>query len=199
MIYNLFSTPIFEQSINDNKFIRLINDKLIWCESNNLFKNKWMPGNDTTPTTYKHDNTIIKDDHYLKSFIIMRCGDYLAQLGVKYKNVELVDSWFNKQCKGQNVGHHRHRNPKVPRIVSGVFYVKAINDSKQGELTFISHNPYDEEFPCNINNTTYNSEISVKAIQNNMLFFPSNITHKVTTNYTDKDRVVLSFNLEYDE
>lgn len=199
MIHNLFAVPLSEISLNDEKFIRLINDKLDYCNQNDLFKNNWMPGNDTTPTTYKHDNNILQNDHYLKSVIEQHCGNYLKDVGVNFKQIALVDSWFNKQSYGQNVGHHRHRNPHVPRGVSGVFYVKSINDSKQGELTFISHTPYDEEFPCNIDNLKYNPEVSITAVQNNMIFFPSNLTHKVTTNYTKVERVVLSFNLEYNE
>ena len=64
-------------------------------------------------------------------------------------------------------------------------------------IVFQANNPFDLEFPCVTNSQKYSSRISFRATQNTMLFFPSTLSHKVTTNETDHERVVLSFNLEY--
>ena len=78
-----------------------------------------------------------------------------------------------------------------------MYYVKSINDEKQGMIVFQTTNPFDLEFPYVTDNQKYSSRISFRATQNTMLFFPSTLSHKVTTNETDHERVVLSFNLEY--
>ena len=196
MLNNLFSTPIDEVKIRDTNFIKLVYDLYVDCKKNNYFKNNWMPDNDTCPTTFKHSNNILRHNHYIKECIENNCANYLDKVNQSFSKIELYDSWFNEQTKGQLVGTHNHRGGRR-RSISGAYYVKSINDEKQGMIVFISHNPFDLEFPCVSNVQNYNSKVSFKAIENTMLFFPSTIPHKVTINETDHDRVVLSFNLEY--
>jgi len=197
MLTNIFCTPIDEISIKNKKFIELINAEYLYCEKNNLFKNNWQPDNDTTPTTFKETNNILKQSLFLQSFIENKCISYLDSVNENFDEVKVVDTWFNKQCKNQIVGTHNHRNPGLKNQVSGVFYVKTINDSKQGKITFISPNAFNYEFPSETPNVKYTREVSFNPIQNNMILFPSTLSHKVTMNNTDEDRVVLSFNLEY--
>ena len=197
MLHNLFCTPIDEVKIRDTNFIKSVYDLYMDCKENDYFKNNWMPDNDTTPTTFKHSDNILQDNLYIKKYIENNCASYLDNVNVNFSKIELYNSWFNEQTKGQLVGTHTHRDPDRKRSISGVYYVKSINDEKQGMITFISPNPFDLEFPCISNVQNYNNKVSFKAIENTMLFFPSTIPHKVTTNETNHDRVVLSFNLEY--
>ena len=197
MLHNFFCTPINEVKIRDTNFIKSVYDLYMDCKQNDYFKNNWMPDNDTCSTTFKHSNDILQDNHYVKEYIENNCANYLDNVNQPFSKIELYDSWFNEQTKGQLVGTHTHRDPDRRRSISGVYYVKSTNDEKQGMITFISPNPFDLEFPYVTDNQKYSSRVSFRAIQNTMLFFPSTLLHKVTTNETDHDRVVLSFNLEY--
>lgn len=197
MLNNLFCTPVECIGIKDEKFITEINLLYTKCEENNLFNNNWMPGNDTTPTTFKSDDNILKAHDYLKTFIENKAQSYLDNVEQDFSKVNMTASWFNKQSKLQSVGSHNHRSPYVPQLISGVFYVKTTNNLDQGKITFKSHNPFQVEFPSSSTNIKYSAEVSYMAVQNNMMFFPSTIVHRVSPNYTDIDRVVLSFNIEF--
>ena len=197
MLHNLFCTPVDEIKIENYDFIQSVYDLYVYCENNKLFKNNWMPDNDTTPTTYKHTDNILQDKKIISSFIESKCKSYLDSLDVDFSQVKLCNSWYNKQSKNQIVGLHNHRSANVTKQISGVYYVKTINDEKQGRITFVSPNPYDEEFPSYSGDLKYNKVICFVASQNTMMFFPATLSHKVSTNKTNEERVVLSFNLEY--
>ena len=61
MLHNLFCTPVDEIKIENYDFIQSVYDLYVYCENNKLFKDNWMPNNDTTPTTYKHTDNILQD------------------------------------------------------------------------------------------------------------------------------------------
>ena len=197
MLHDLFCTPIDEVKIRDTNFIKSVYDLYIDCKENDYFKNNWMPGNDTCPTTFKHSDNILQDYDYIKKYIEINSANYLDNVYVNFSEIKLYNSWFNEQTKGQLVGTHNHRNLEKTKSISGVYYVKTTNDEKQGMIRFRSNDPFDLEFPNDADNLKYKSVVVFKAIENTMLFFPSTISHSVTTNETDYDRVVLSFNLEY--
>tara|TARA_Y100000114_G_scaffold20871_1_gene16789 strand:- start:163 stop:759 length:597 start_codon:yes stop_codon:yes gene_type:complete len=197
MLHDIFCTPIDEVKIRDTNFVKSVYDLYMDCKKNNYFKNNWMPDNDTCPTTFKHSDNILQDYDYIKKYIEINSANYLDNVYVNFSEIKLYNSWFNEQSKGQLVGTHNHRNPDKPKSISGVYYVKSINDEKQGMIKFKSNDPFNFEFPSDADNLKYKSSVVFKAIENTMLFFPSTISHSVTTNETDYDRVVLSFNLEY--
>lgn len=195
MITNIFCSPIQEIHIKDYQFINIVNHCYKECKEKKLLKNNWMPGNDTTPTTFKHAPNIFEKNLYVKTFLESKGANYLDNLGISFKKTELINSWFNEQGKNQVVGLHNHRGSKGLNQISGVFYLKAIENHKQGTLTFTSHNPYPEEFPMNNNILKYTNEVVFIAKENNMILFPSSLNHRVTTNRTNKKRIALSFNL----
>ena len=197
MLHDIFCTPIDEVKIRDTNFVKSVYDLYMDCKKNNYFKNNWMPDNDTCPTTFKHSDNILRDYDYIKKYIEINSANYLDNVYVNFSEIKLYNSWFNEQSKGQLVGTHNHRNPDKVKSISGVYYVKSINEEKQGIIKFKSNDPFNFEFPSDADNLKYKSTVVFKAIENTMLFFPSTISHSVTTNETDYDRVVLSFNLEY--
>jgi len=198
MITDIFCSPIQEITIKDDPFINIVNKYYEELKEKKLFKNNWMPGNDTASTTFKHNPNIFEKNLYIKMFLESKGANYLDNLGVSFKEVKLVSSWLNEQGKNQTVGLHNHRSVKGEfDQISGVFYVKTIGNYKQGKLTFVNHNPYVDEFPLNSNILKYTNEVSFIAKENNMILFPSSLNHKVTPNYTNKKRIVLSFNLNF--
>ena len=121
----------------------------------------------------------------------------VTNLQSNFTKTKLMNSWFNEQGRNQAVGLHNHRSVKGLNEVSGVFYLKAIGDIKQGAITFINHNPYEKEFPINNDLIKYTNEVSFIAKENNLFFFPASLNHKVTPNFTNKTRVVVSFNIMF--
>jgi hypothetical protein len=198
MITNIFCSPIQQIHIKDYQFINIVDNYYKDCKKKKLFKNNWMPGNDTTPTTFQHSSNIFKENVYIKMFLESKCENYLDNLGIDFTKTKLMNSWFNEQGRNQAVGLHNHRSVKGLNEVSGVFYLKAIGDIKQGAITFINHNPYEKEFPINNDLIKYTNEVSFIAKENNLFFFPASLNHKVTTNLTNTKRVVLSFNLLFE-
>lgn len=198
MITDIFCSPIQQIHIKDYQFINIVDNCYKDCKEKKLFKNNWMPGNDTTPTTFKHSSNIFKENVYIKMFLESKCENYLDNLGVNFTKTKLMHSWFNEQGRNQAVGLHYHRSAKGLNEVSGVFYLKATGDFKQGAITFITHNPYEKEFPINNDLLKYTNEVSFIAKENNMFFFPASLNHKVTTNLTNTKRVALSFNLLFE-
>jgi len=196
MLHNLFCTPVDEVKIRDTNFIESVYDLYMDCKKNNYFKNNWMPDNDTCPTTFKHSDNILRDNNYVTKYIENNCANYLDNLNINFSEIELYMSWFNKQTKDQLVGTHDHRDFNKNSI-SGVYYVKSINDEKQGTIVFLTNNPFNIEFPYITNNKEYCNSVAFRAIQNTMMFFPSTLPHKVTVNETYHERVVLSFNLRF--
>ena len=196
MLHNLFCTPVDEVKIRDANFIKSVYDLYMDCKKNNYFKNNWMPDNDTSPTTFSHSPNILQDNNYVTKYIENNCANYLDNLNINFSEIEIYNSWFNEQSKDQLVGIHDHRALNK-NFISGVYYVKSINDEKQGMIVFKTNNPFNIEFPYIANNKEYCNSVSFKAIQNTMLFFPATLPHKVTVNETDHERVVLSFNLRF--
>ena len=84
MITNIFCSPIQEIHIKDYQFINIVNNYYKECKEKKLFKNSWMPGNDTTPTTFKHSSNIFSENIYIKMFLESKCENYLDNLGTGY-------------------------------------------------------------------------------------------------------------------
>jgi uncharacterized protein (TIGR02466 family) len=198
MITDIFCSPIQEIPIKDYQFISVVNKCYEELKEKKIFKNNWMPGNDTAPTTFMYNSNIFEKNLYVKMFLESKCANYLDNVGFSFKETKLMDSWFNEQGKNQVVGLHNHRNVRREfDQISGAFYVKTITNPKQGQITFVNHNPYEGEFPLNSNILKYNNEVSLTARENNMVLFPASLNHKVTPNFTNKTRVVVSFNIMY--
>jgi uncharacterized protein (TIGR02466 family) len=197
MLENIFATPVEWSFVEDKKFINEVLSLYEESENKVFFTKDWMPNNENASFTYtKTEGNIIGDNLYLRSFIENKCQSYLENLEADFTKVSLIESWFAKQEPGQLVGVHDHRDLHNPQCVSGVFYVKTLNNPNQGQIILLSHNPYTGQFPSNIRGLNYNGEISYTPEQNKMLFFPSTIKHKVSLNNTQATRVALSYNLK---
>jgi len=100
---------------------------------------------------------------------------------------KVSSSWLTKTEPNHQSHFHRHYNC----YYSGVFY---IDTDEGGEIIF--ENMADERFLLNkIEDNDYNTKSFIFKTENKMIiFFPSDIQHKIAENKTNKDRYSLAFN-----
>tara|TARA_A100001391_G_C5005914_1_gene261981 strand:+ start:64 stop:672 length:609 start_codon:yes stop_codon:yes gene_type:complete len=100
---------------------------------------------------------------------------------------KISSSWLTKTEPNQESHYHRHYNC----YYSGVLY---IDTDEGGEIVF--DNMTDERFLLNkIEDNNYNTRSFIFETKNKMIiFFPSDIHHKIAENKTNKDRYSVAFN-----
>ena len=79
-------------------------------------------------------------------------------------------------------------------VISGVYYID-IPANDMGDIVF--HRDDDAAYYLppleNVNNVTMYKQ-TYKAATGRLILFPSWVKHEVTTNYSDKNRISMSFN-----
>ena len=104
---------------------------------------------------------------------------------LKIKNIEIINSWFEKSLLNNYHSAHNHGATGY----SAVCYIK-FNKFIHKPLTFIS--PFGSFFT---GTTLYYTPEFVE--EGTILFFPSTINHYVTPNNSDIERLVVSFNMSF--
>ena len=101
---------------------------------------------------------------------------------------KVSSSWLTKTEPNHYSHYHRHNNC----YYSGVFYIETNKDG--GEIMF--DNMTDERFMLNkIEDNVYNTKnFTFKTKDKMIIFFPSDIHHKIAENKTNKDRYSIAFN-----
>ena len=101
---------------------------------------------------------------------------------------KVSSSWLTKTEPNHYSHYHRHNNC----YYSGVFYIETNEDG--GEIMF--DNMTDERFMLNkIEDNVYNTKnFTFKTKDKMIIFFPSDIHHKIAENKTNKDRYSIAFN-----
>ena len=129
----------------------------------------------------------------VKNYITQKVKEYLyGDCGISREIIpELVTSWVNLHKKGDWGQQHSHYNS----VVSGVWYLDTTPES--GE--FIIH-PDNKLFgnlldlPRRVYNEFNGDQYAFTPQNGDLLLFPSNMKHSVTSNNSDKERLSLAFN-----
>ena len=102
--------------------------------------------------------------------------------------IYITQSWLTISRPGE--GHHLHRHPNS--IYSGVYYLTG----EHTQTKFHSPTKLYQQVVFQKNKTTphLEQELTVNASQGNLIIFPSNLTHEVDPNPSEKIRTTLSFN-----
>jgi uncharacterized protein (TIGR02466 family) len=85
-------------------------------------------------------------------------------------------------------------------VFSGVYYVK-VPEGDCGDIIFYRENIVLSYLPPHIVedwNDMTSGTANYKAKQGTLLIFPSWVEHSVTANFTQEDRISISFNTNYD-
>jgi uncharacterized protein (TIGR02466 family) len=181
-IYPLFSDPIFIDQIepvseNIKKFI--INNKF-QCDENSLFLS-----NDDY--ILNHANLL-----WLKNQIICSFNRYVYDIlkvssSVKFK---LTNSWIVKTEINGETRTHFHGNS----LVSGVYYLKSPINC--GNIRFYRKKNFFPVFDIDFSEwNIYNCvSYAFEPREGSVIFFPSNLEHKVEPNRSNENRYSIAFN-----
>jgi uncharacterized protein (TIGR02466 family) len=117
---------------------------------------------------------------------------FLKNVFLSIQNISVANLWINiNEYKDYNI-LHEHPNS----VLSGVFYVKALENS--GNIMFVNDSNiryYINDKSINSFNN-YNSSVwSLPAVENNLYLFPSWLKHYVEPNLSNESRISISFNL----
>ena len=190
-ILKLFPQPIFKYQIDNYKKINEELIKYIYGLHNNDnvgVKKSNINGWHSKPFDLKDD---IPNKFY--SHINSYIKDVFNKYGWEYIDTKVVctSMWAIINKKGNFNIEHTHPN----NYLSAAYYVKA--PEKAGR--FVIENPLSvarHSYPAHATKTEYNIKAAALDIEEgDLLLFPAYLPHKVNENKSDKDRIVISFNV----
>lgn len=159
--------------------------KILKPENENLRPNE---GNRSTINNYILDLPELKK---LKSELEKRVNEHF-QFVWKPKtdcSLYITQSWLNVTQAGQY--HHKHEHPNS--FVSGVLYIDA--DELNDRIQFFHGKGYQQLMVESSEFTFLNSTSWWLAVKtNDIMLFPSSLTHMVTTKNGENNRTSLAFN-----
>ena len=183
--------PVFSKVIYINK-IKLNHKKI-----NTLIGKKFVKAGHRIPEDPKNISSFSESKNILnlskfkdlKKQIMDELYFYTENV-LRYKHkFTMTTSWFTKTEKNEESGFHNHRNA----YISCILYIDV--DDKAGMLSFIDYN-VNKMFqltPIEYNN--FNSEtIRIKPENNMIIFFPSEMYHKVCLHESNVPRISLACN-----
>ena len=193
-ILKLFPQPIFKYQVDDYKNI---NEKLLKYiyelrkRDNEGVKKSNINGWHSRSFDFKEkDNIPNKFYSHINRYI----RDVFTKYGWEYvdANVQCTSMWTIINEKGNFNIEHTHPN----NYLSAAYYVKAPENCG----SFIVTNPNSvarERIPVSDNKTQFNQNIvHIKPEEGDLLLFPAYLPHSVGMNLSDKDRIVISFNID---
>jgi len=191
-IYPLFSKPTYVKILDSVSEEELLNIKKI-IENNDYQKSTNYNSSDSTKfSEISTDlNFLDKSDLlFLKKVLTDEFYTFKNNI-LKYHNndFEITTSWISKTEPGKESEWHQHNNC----MYSGIFYVSTNQNS--GDISFETHeNKRFQIVPTEFN--IYNSTSFTFSPQNRMIiFFESQLFHKIFKNNSDRIRYSIAFNL----
>lgn len=188
-VHNLFPTPVYHTSVAGVDPI--IERFLINSDFSNFDEN--------SPTHLETPKRKILDQPQLAGLrkqLQEKVNEYVHDvLGVNHDlEWHITTSWLNKAKTGGYHTLHWHSNS----IISGVYYLKV--NANTGSICFHkdrSHNNLWRDTFCFdfAKPTEYNTDSAITPKQNDLLLFPSILSHSVMKNQSSEDRYSLAFNV----
>jgi len=192
-VYTLFSKVFYNTNLNlnDNELKEVVkvldniytkNSYEHYATHHNMDRNKLSQASIR--------KNVLDDLPILKNLIINEFNIFKNDV-LKYErnDFKITTSWISKSIKGQSSEYHNHNNC----MYSGIFYVQT--DKNSGGISF--ENFENTRFLLNpTEHNLYNcKEIVINPVNNTLIFFPSEIHHKVLLNNSDIVRYAIAFNL----
>jgi uncharacterized protein (TIGR02466 family) len=188
-LYSLFPKLVYTNILEDIPDQQLYEIKNYL---NNIQYHKIDNSNKNTYTSASKSNFIFKDEKLfsLKERIMTEFNFFKNNI-LKYENNDFIftTSWIAKSEKNETSEYHNHNNC----MYSGIFYVNT--DENCGQLCFESF--ADKRF--NLIPTEYNIynclNFNFKPKNKMIIFFPSELFHKILKNNSDIIRYSIAFNM----
>jgi len=198
-IHDSFAIPLFVVKLEGLTEELKLKDKLEKAFIENIYDHsKCCPSRD-----HKHEPWIIEQTnpnlHEKIEFAafkmeMIKAVSCISRDLMKYDKNYLVDvtgMWGCKQRPKASLHLHSHHN----NIFSGVFYPEEDNDFPHIRFK----KPFNSEFLPTVSEANiYNSGFyfGAKPSKDNLIIFPSWLEHEVPVNFSNKDRLSISYNVE---
>jgi uncharacterized protein (TIGR02466 family) len=180
VIHNLFPTPVAIYKLDR----KLTEEELVFIKGQETRPNI---GNVTSI-----DNTILRNHSMtkLRDFIESNVSEYFKTVYSPKHDVTLriTQSWINYTEPGQY--HHKHAHPNS--FVSGVFYPQANRETDK--IYFYRDGFQQIKFPPSDWNVWNSESWWFEVGTEDLVLFPSSLTHMVETVKGEDTRISLSFN-----
>jgi uncharacterized protein (TIGR02466 family) len=182
-IVDIFSTPLGIFNLKEN-----LNKEQLDFINKQKIKSKKSFGNNISLDNYVLDNSILFD---LKKNIEFKVKEYFQST---YNNDEvttyITQSWLNFTEEEQFHHEHYHSNS----IISGVYYINA--DPNFDSIQFKKNREYScIKIEPKILNVYNCSNVNFNVKSNDLILFPSSVTHSVVNKKGNNLRVSLAFNV----
>jgi len=204
MINNLFSIPIWKNSLNISNDIKknLLNQI---TQNHKQHKNYIHPDwNCTVHSTHKENNNI---DYYdIIPFYKQEYENFVSKnnLDVNFHNYILNNPWYNYYQKYSNQELHDHiqfDSNKMFQLFSGIHYLKLNQDHPK--ITFynpsLAHIMYEgTNFfnDDNLNHSFFKKYFVLDVKEGDLIIFPSCLGHAVFQQTVDDPRITIAFNIQ---
>ena len=182
----LFSKVFYLNTLNINfkKIHKLLDDDFVKAG----FR---LPENVKNIASFTDSKNILEKPKFkfLKKIIMKELYFYTKEV-LKYNHkFKMTTSWFTKTEKGQESNYHNHKNS----YISCVLYTNV--DDISGNISFINYKD-DKMFQLNpFEYNSFNSEsIRIKPTNGMIIFFPSEVHHKININESYISRLSLACN-----
>ena len=175
------------QNINNDKVINECNK----FKNNNTSRKR---SNEGGWQSYDLNYNNLKDNGYNETVKLIDTIDNILTSIVQELNVKplVIDNmWININSKHNFNWSHCHPGS----VLSGTFYVDVPEDSNSNFIFEQDKNVSMSNYSEWIKKTDiFDLEWKIEPCNNLLLLFPSYLTHKVTPNLSDKERISIAFN-----
>jgi len=186
-----FSKPIYMTKIDldSDKIIPLI-DKSSFIQSGEQRKEFNTDIDNITESSNDKNVLNKKEFNQLKNKIIKNFNKFKNDYLEYTNDFKITTSWFTKTKPNQSSNYHNHKNC----MFSGVLYIKTFENS--GNINFINLNNNSSFWLSPKKWNIYNSlEWTIVPKDGLLIFFPSEVHHKILKNNSNNTRYSLAFNL----
>lgn len=193
---HLFSTPVWADNLNsvsDNN-LDLIRQFCLDQAASGLSLQHSNQGGYHSPA-YSVEQLLATPLSSVVNPILEKVNECMSTLGTN-KKLRLSSIWFHVNGAGHYNNVHSHGG-----VLSGAFYVSVPD---RGSTIFFSRsldmvNYFYGSIGCDNNNDLTASELDFTPSEKTLVIFPSWLPHGVRPNYSNKERISISFNTEIDQ
>ncbi len=190
--YKFFPQPIFSFEIDNYKTLNIELEKFILEEfkkDNEGLKRSNVNGWHSKPFKFEKGNAAHNFALKIENCIF----DVFKQYGWPYigEKVKITEMWSIINKKNSFNESHIHPNS----FLSSAYYVRAPKNC--GNIIFNNPNQISRNrFPKDIKKTEFSANIQkIEPKEGTLLIFPSYLWHSVEPNTSEKDRIIVSFNV----
>jgi uncharacterized protein (TIGR02466 family) len=187
-VFNLFPVPLYVTTYDQNTtdIVKYFDS----CEMNNASEGGY---GIISKNSYVIDNPICNP---LSNFIMFHMREFATNImRYNYEKIQFAQSWLTYKMPGQF--HKAHTHPNT--LIAGVFYYDRQEDDAaicfSKEAKSFNRSYFEPSLLPDYNNHPYSQEeIYFSPKQNNLIIFPSYVTHGVPPNQTNRVRKALGVN-----